>query len=157
MKLLKLTQGKYAQVDDTDFDHLNQWKWYLKGGYATRQEHFGMVDGKQKQRTILLHRFIMREPIGLEIDHRDLDRLNCQRSNLRPATRKQNQANRPAQCNNTSGFKGVIWSKANKKWRANLTHMGKKIYLGYFNTPEEASDAYYLGAIKYHGEFARRF
>ena len=46
--------------------------------------------------------------------------------------------------NNTSGFVGVYWDIANKKWRAqiNLFGEGKRKNLGLFTTPEEASLVY---------------
>jgi hypothetical protein len=87
-------------------------------------------------------------------DHIDLCKLNNQRVNLRAATRSQNQHNKGLQRNNTSGFKGVCWSSARQKWKAQIKSGGKKIHLGLFSTPQEAHEAYKLGALKYHGEFA---
>jgi hypothetical protein len=54
----------------------------------------------------------------LQIDHISRERLDHRRSNMRFATRSQNQANKGKQCNNTSGHKGVSWHKT--KWEARI-------------------------------------
>jgi hypothetical protein len=89
-----------------------------------------------------------------EIDHIDKNPMNDRWSNLRLATRVQQAANRNLQSNNTSGYKGVRWSKRDKKWIARITFDGNIKDLGYFDNPEEAAHAYNKGAIRYHGEFA---
>ena len=73
-----------------------------------------------------------------EIDHIDLNPLNNCRNNLRIATSSQNKMNRLAPVNNTSGFKGVSWSKNAKKWAAYINIDGKRHYLGLFITAELA-------------------
>lgn len=56
---------------------------------------------------------------------------------------------------NTSGYKGVTWDKREQKWRARIGKEGKRKHLGYFDTAEEAHEAYKNAAPEYHGEFAR--
>lgn len=90
-----------------------------------------------------------------EIDHRDRDPGNNRWANLRDATHAQNQRNTAAQCNNTSGFKGVTWHKGRRKWMAFITVDGKHRNLGRFDTAEAAHAAYVLAATEHHGEFAR--
>ena len=74
--------------------------------------------------------------------------------NLRQATRSQNQHNQGKNSKNTSGFKGICWHKNAKKWHAQITHMNRKIHIGYFTTPEAAHQAYIEAAEKLHGDFA---
>jgi hypothetical protein len=93
-------------------------------------------------------------PIGY-IDHIDGNPSNNRISNLRNATNYENQYNQAKRKNNTSGFKGVSWDKSMKKWSAYITKNCKKVHLGYFTTPEEASQAYEEVAREYHGEFYR--
>lgn len=90
-----------------------------------------------------------------KIDHIDHDRFNNKWSNLREATASQNLANRPAQTNNTSWFKGVSWSKQKQKWRAQICVMRTRKHLGVYATPEAAHMAYVTAAKAYFGEFAR--
>ena len=88
MKEIPLTQGEVALVDDEDYEWLNQWRWYvLKARHTFYAVRF---DGG---RTQSMHREIMCNPVGKEVDHSDMDGLNNQRINLRIATRSQNHKN----------------------------------------------------------------
>lgn len=44
-----------------------------------------------------------------------------------------------AQKNNKSGYPGVSWKKDKSKWSASIFYNGKNRWLGYFDSPEEAS------------------
>lgn len=90
-----------------------------------------------------------------EMDHKDTDTFNNAWSNLREATRSQNCANRRLHKNNTSGYKGVIWHKQRGRWAAQIRISGTTKHLGFFDTPELASEAYAAAAIETFGEFAR--
>jgi HNH endonuclease/AP2 domain len=89
------------------------------------------------------------------IDHLDGDPSNNRWSNLRRATRSQNNANRRRPRNNTSGFKGVHLCQSSGKWRALIGKNGHIIHLGRFPTPQAAHEAYVAAARKLFGEFAR--
>lgn len=91
----------------------------------------------------------------VEIDHRDLNGVNNKFRNLRECTRSQNQMNRGIQSNNTSGCKGISFSKSNKKWHAYIKINRKRIHIGMFKNIQDAKKAYSIAAKKYHGEFAR--
>ncbi len=91
----------------------------------------------------------------MKVDHWDGDGLNCRRGNLRAATHAQNLYNRGPQQNNKSGYKGVSWSRNAKKWWAHIQVDKKVIHLGYFDVAEQAARAYDVGALKYHGSFAK--
>lgn len=90
-----------------------------------------------------------------QIDHIDGDKLNNRWANLRLATPSQNLANTGKPRHNTSGFKGVSWSKNKNKWRAYISIENKTKHLGYFEELESAHVAYDLAANAIHGEFAR--
>ena len=155
MQKIKLTQEKYALVDDQDFEYLNRWKWRINSqGYAVRRVYIG--SGMNRiSKDIRMHRQIMNEPSGLEIDHIDLNGLNNQRNNLRIATHWQNLANRNIQSNNTSGYKGVSWSKQNKKWWAQIYINSKTISLGFYDDINEAVKVRNKAYKDRYGEFAR--
>src|SRR3990167_2096609 len=104
MKKIKLSQNKYALVDDSDFEFLNQWKWSLSsGGYAERQELKSL--GGEK---IRMHRLIIGAKEGQQADHKNMNRIDNRRGNLRICTKSQNMMNCGRRKNNTSGYKGVI-------------------------------------------------
>lgn len=91
---------------------------------------------------------------------KDIDHINCNKSdnrlcNLREATHSQNKCNIGRKRNNKSGYKGVSWHKGAKKWDAKIRANGSRIYIGLFDTAEEASEAYERYARNLHGEFAR--
>ena len=89
-----------------------------------------------------------------QIDHINHIRDDNRWSNLRDATHSQNQANQLKRKNNKSGYKGVAYYKRDKKWHARIMYMKKRIHLGCYNTPEEASEAYKKKAIELSGKFA---
>mgnify|MGYP003442342832 CR=1 FL=1 len=95
-----------------------------------------------------------REPASL-IDHIIGDKADNRWENLRLTDKSGNGCNRAAPVTNTSGLKGASWDKLQSKWRAQIQHRGKTIYLGLFDTPEAAHAAYASAAHKMHKEFAR--
>lgn len=152
MKGIKLTKGKFTIVDSSDFKYLNTVKWfYLNPGYAART--IRLKGNKFKKQ--LMHRLIMNAPNGLEVDHKNGNKLDNRRSNLRLCTKAENHRNRGLQKSNTSGYKGVCWSKRNKKWIARIAFNGKRYDLGYFSDIRKAAQAYNNAAKKYHKEFAK--
>ncbi len=76
-------------VDDTDFKWLNQWKWFAKKAsycsYAARSVH---NNGKCK--TVWMHRLIMSDPEGMEVDHKNGNSFDNQRENLEKTTKAEN-------------------------------------------------------------------
>lgn len=145
MRIL-LSQGKYAIVDDSDYQFLNQWKWSLSSGYAVR-----IV----KAKGIHMHRLVNKTPDHMETDHVDGDKLNNRKINLRSVTLRQNAWNRPSCVGSSSRFKGVFWIKRRNKWGAKIVYMGKQIWLGQFKCEVEAAVKYDVAANNYFGEFAR--
>jgi len=55
----------------------------------------------------------------------------------------------------TSGLKGAYWCKRRERWYSNYTVDCKNVFLGYFDTPDEAHAAYLKKAVEVKGEFAR--
>ena len=98
MKKIPLTKGKFALVDDEDFERLSQFKWHYGKGYAAR---------KTNEDYIYMHKEILGIGKKQEGDHKNGDKLNNQRANLRTCTHAQNMFNRRTQKNNVSGVSGV--------------------------------------------------
>ena len=140
MKKIKLTKGKFALVDDKDFDWLNQWKWYFNSGYAVR----GCPE------RILMHRVILDTPEDMVSDHINRNKLDNRRSNLRNVTSSQNKVLIPMLSTNTSGYRGVHWAEKLKKWIARISVNNKSIYLGCFKKVEDAVKAYNDSVLIHH-------
>ena len=89
----------------------------------------------------------------LFVDHIDHNGLNNQKYNLRIATHSQNCQNRRPCKNSSSKYRGVCWHKKNKKWTAHIKIDKKTIYLGIFESEEDAAMAYDAKAKELHGEW----
>ena len=88
-----------------------------------------------------------------QIDHRDKNRTHNWWANLREATHSQNQMNKRS-TRKTLGLKGTTYSSRHKKWHAQIRINKKTIYLGYYDTTEEAHLAYAFAANVMFGDFA---
>lgn len=88
-----------------------------------------------------------------QIDHINRTRSDNRWENLRCCTQPQNSANSKARSTNKTGFKGVYYHKAGKRYAASICHQGTNFYLGLFDTPEAAHAAYCMKAAELHGEF----
>lgn len=154
MKQIPLTKGKFAIVNDGDYEFLSNWKWSASFNgslwYAQRSEGPRLL-----RKTVQMHRFIMSAPRGMEVDHINGDTLDNRRENMRLCSRLQNGRNRKRPKNNTSGFKGVWWNKTCNKWEAEIRVNNKRIYLGHYSDPEEAARAYDEAAVEHFGDFAK--
>lgn len=75
------------------------------------------------------------------VDHIDNNKTNNDLSNLRFATHLENSHNKQKGINNTSGVKGVSWHIKQKKWIAYIRIDGILVFLGYYDTIEEAKQA----------------
>jgi hypothetical protein len=89
-----------------------------------------------------------------DIDHKDTDKKNDKWENLREATDAEQARNRNVKRNNVSGYKGVRQATSGR-YEAAIKLNGKYKYLGMYDTPEEAADAYADAAVEAYDEFAR--
>jgi hypothetical protein len=147
-RVILLTKGLAAIVDDEGYADLSQYRWYAGGnGYARRDKR----DHEPGVRSILMHRAIMLPGPGFVVDHINGDGLDNRRSNLRVCTFAENMANQSRHRDSVSRFKGVCWCKRDSRWKALICGQ----HLGRFDTEEEAARAYDRAALERFGEFAR--
>ncbi len=145
---IPLTRGQFAIIDFCDIALVKDINWYSLYNKGTNSFY-----AHTRRVNMLMHRLIMKAKPGDIVDHINGITLDNRRCNLRVCTQSENNKNMKLMITNTSGYKGV--SSYDSRWRAYINVNGKNIHLGYFNTKEEAHDAYCVAAIKYHGIFAR--
>lgn len=120
---------------------------------------YGYVRAGFLGKTLSVHRMVFLYHKGYLpefIDHIDGVRNNNRIENLRPATKSQNSWNRRINgAWRSSKFKGAVYHKASGKWTSNIRKHGRNIYLGLFNSPEEAHAAYCKASEELHGTFSK--
>lgn len=89
-----------------------------------------------------------------EIDHINNNPLDNRISNLRLATRQQNNYNKRHLHRSGSGIKGVTWDKFRKKWFVKINVNKKQIALGRYDDLKKAEQVITAARYKYHDEFA---
>lgn len=134
-----------AEVDD-DYEGTPGEKWYLTpDGYV-----YHVVGGKRE----FLHRRVAGTPTGKYTDHKNGNRLDNRRTNLRICTTQENLQNRKKHVNNKGKYKGVTKHESSSGLiRYHATIQGE--YLGTYESEEEAARAYDLEATKRFGEYSR--
>lgn len=139
------SHGRFAMVDDEDWEFVQFFNWSLTGGYAVNC-----------MTRIMLHVFLMSPEPGFHVDHWNGDKLDNRRSNLRIATVSQNSMNRRSDSYGKSGYKGVHFDKGCiNPWTARIKIGDSYVRLGHYETKEEAAQAYNEAAINNYGPWAR--
>jgi hypothetical protein len=117
-------------------------KFSGKPAFVTRRGKY--LSGKLFHQHFYSHRIIWKMVHGedpIEVDHIDGNKSNNSISNLREASRNTNLMNRPLTKRNTSGITGVWFSKGKQKWTAAIKSNSKAIYLGVFDSKNDAAKA----------------
>ena len=134
-----------ALIDIEDIDKVSKYKWCLDGkGYI-----YNTKVGR-------LHRLLMNPKDDEVIDHKNHNKFDNRRCNLRVCTKQQNSMNQSKQRRNTTSiYKGVCFNKQNRKWVVQIRINRKQKHIGYYESEEEAAIAYDKYAILHFGEFAK--
>lgn len=140
--------------DLEDYEKIKNYCW-LKNAKGYFYSYYKNSDGKPT--TIKLHRLIMNcNNTNLDIDHihGKQSRYDNRKSNLRIATKSQNNMNKGLRSHNTSGVTGVCWVVRDSKWNARITINKKRINLGYFDCFDDAVKARKEAEEKYFGKYS---
>lgn len=131
--------GLVSMVDVDTYFWAKNFAWFV-----TAQ---GYVATRTGVRTIILHRILMDNPKGLDVDHINGDKLNNTRANLRAVSRRDNIRNNKPRRNCQSKYKGVTYQAKAGKWIARIVVDGEQFYLGIFAIEEDAAKAYDAAAV----------
>lgn len=140
----------HATVDASDAAWASQWRWNLNNnGYAARDAY--RPSGIHQ--TVLLHRELLglKRGDGLEGDHKNLDRLDNRRSNLRPlpSAGRPNLQNKSSYRGSTSKHRGVSYRSSIDRWVAQVQMNGKSVFQRTYHTEQEAADAARAARLKF--------
>lgn len=152
---VELSQGLWAVIDADDIGLIEHACWSAHRIGATHYAVSRISFRGLPKRQMMMHRVILDDPEGLVVDHLNMHGLDNRRCNLRACTNAQNMQNSGRNSRNTTGFKGVHFNTADKKFVAMIRVGGRKRYLGRFDEAETAFAVYVEAARKIHGEFAR--
>lgn len=149
--------GEVIHVDNCDMWFLSPYVWRIKIDRRNGLPYaYRMLYDKGRNRRWFMHRCILglRPGDADEVDHVDVrDTLDNRRSNLRLATRSENNANRRLFKNNTTGYRGVSLERG--LYVANIRFHGKLYRLGRFTDPLDAHKVYCEKKVELFGRFAR--
>lgn len=152
---IPLTQDKFSLVDwdlAASIENNNWHSIYDSGQYYAVRS---VTVGKKKQLRIRLHTAIYGEKEGYTVDHKNGNGLDNRGCNLRHYSSTQQAMNRGIRKDNTTGFKGVHLKKSSNRFGARIVAEGRRLELGFFDTPQEAGEAYEKASIFWHGEYRR--
>jgi|ERR1017187_3123406 hypothetical protein len=151
MRLIPLDKGKFAKVDDEDFERVSKHDWKAVAARNGTANPYAKTWIKGKGQ-LYMHHLVRRRKT--RTDHKDGDSLNNQKYNLRSANAIQNGRNRKIQIH-SAPYKGVSFFKPTGRWQGRASKNGNNVHLGYFSTPELAASAYDSYARTHYGEFSR--
>ena len=142
MRYIPISQGKYAIVDDADFEWLSKYRWYCCWS-PHKKTYYAQTSVKidSKHKCVFMHRMILNAPKGKQTDHENGKGYDNRRENIKICTASENQHNQHA-VRGRSKYHGVSWNKASSKWRAKIMYNGTSYYLGLFDLESDAANAY---------------
>jgi len=109
------------------------------------------VFGKKHEQAHRVAFYLMTGRMPVEVDHINGDKLDNRWVNLREVTSSVNKQNaRKARVNNKTGLLGVCYKPKRNKYHAQIVVNRRHYHLGYYDTAEEAHEAYLEAKRKMH-------
>lgn len=140
------------QIDEEDNERVSKYNWYSNKGYIRakiRIFYNGIDIGGE---TSKLHSFLMgKAPEGKEWDHKNQNKLDYRKENLRSVTHTINVRNSSLRSDNTTGYRGILLTWKGQYY-VDISSNKKRHYLGTFDDLEEAISARKAGEVKYWGD-----
>lgn len=128
-------------IDKEDLAGVLKHRWIAKVMDEKRKYVIAHVKLNGKSTTIYLHRLLTDAPSGKVVDHLNQNTLDNRKKNLRVCLTRENLQNRSSKSNVAkSGYRGVHWSNASRKWRASVKLNGELITFGLFAEIDKAKE-----------------
>lgn len=139
--------NKAFYFDLEDYDKIKDYCWREnKQGY--------LVAYNNNHKEIIMHRLIMDCYSENQIDHQKHNKLDNRKEMLRIVTNQQNSLNSPVQINNKSSVTGVHFEKNTRKWYTYISYKNKRIFLGRYDSFNDAVKIRKEAEEKYFGKYS---
>lgn len=135
-KIVLLDEEDYNKIINSNIKLHLKYDKTINNFYV--QFHFLDLSRKDKRGTISLHRWVMGNPIGLQIDHINRNTLDNRKSNLRIVTCQENSRNKGNYKNNKSGIKNIYYCSTFDRWIVELKYNKRVLKRKHCKTLNEA-------------------
>jgi hypothetical protein len=127
-------------LDTVDVPLIEEYKWFYTQGYAKNNK------GNP------IHKYLVGTSRVYRVDHKDRDKLNNRRNNIRITDVAGNNSNVGIRKDNKTGIRGVS-IRENGTYRAGIRHRGVRINLGTYEDKYEAGRAVVRAQLEYFGTY----
>lgn len=150
------SNGFKVKIDESDLKRVQKHSWRVTEGTTGRRRVVTSIRGPKGVRQLTLGRYLKKPPKGKQVYPRRFnDGLDYRKENLIVCTLKERQRMLPKKRSHTSSsYRGVSYSRSDKKWRAGIEINGRSINLGNFDSEDKAAQAYNVAARKHFGGLA---
>lgn len=153
---ITISSGHKVKIDREDLERVSQHSWRAIKSPSGRFKVITSIRGPNGARNVTLGRFLIKPPKGKQIyPRRFQEGLDYRKDNLVVCTIKERQRLLPKRKSQTSSkYRGVSYSRTDKRWKAGIEVDGRSINLGHFKYEEDAAVAYNKAARKHFGDIA---
>jgi hypothetical protein len=151
---IKLSEKFSTIIDKSDYEKIKRIRWSISSQRDKTKPYCSGYDRKSK-RKIRMSRFILGiKSDKIKVDHKNNNRLDNRRSNLRKCSLIENKYNCSTMKRNLLGIKGVSFDHRSNKFYARICYCYNKIHIGTFDNIIDAAIAYNIKAKELFKDFA---